>query len=254
MLISPTRRTKKRQRNNNKRYNGTKVIKSKEKFGLRGNLTPSKFTPQTAAQLDALESFNEGFHLGLCGFAGTGKTYTALHISFQSIMAGSYDKVVIVRSLAQTRDVGFLPGDVKEKAEEFEAPYRGICSEIFGRDDAYTIAVKERNLQFVTTSFLRGITINNAVVVVDEPQNMTFRELDTVITRIGQNCRIIFAGDVHQDDITDEKKREYSGFRDFLKIIETVDMFEFIDFTVDDIIRSGLVKSYIIAKHKLGMG
>jgi phosphate starvation-inducible protein PhoH len=169
------------------------------------------------------------------------------------IMNGHTDmnKVVLIRSVVPTRDMGFLPGSVKDKAKVYEAPYQSICNELFGRGDAYEILKGKNTVEFQTTSFVRGITFNNCIVIVDEMQNMTYQELDSVITRIGDNCKIIFCGDFKQTDLL--KDSEKNGLLNFMKVLKKMNMFSHIEFTREDIVRSKLVKSYIIAKEELNI-
>jgi phosphate starvation-inducible protein PhoH len=190
-------------------------------------------------------------HLVLHGMAGTGKSFLSLYLSLQSILAkkSPYLKIVVVRSAVPTRDIGFLPGSLKEKIEAYEEPYKIIVSEIFGRGDAYGILKNKGQIEFVTTSYLRGITLDDCIVIVDEFQNCTFQELDTIITRIGENGKIIFSGDYRQSDL--DKSRERAGMIKFLDILEKMYEFEFVEFEAEDIVRSGLVKSYIISKSEL---
>jgi phosphate starvation-inducible protein PhoH len=183
--------------------------------------------------------------------AGTGKSFLSLYLSLQAILAkkSPYLKIVVIRSAVPTRDIGFLPGSLKEKIEAYEEPYKIIVSEIFGRGDAYGILKNKGQIEFVTTSYLRGITLDDCIVIVDEFQNCTFQELDTIITRIGENGKIIFSGDYRQSDL--DKSRERAGMIKFLDILEKMYEFEFVEFDAEDIVRSGLVKSYIIAKSEL---
>jgi phosphate starvation-inducible PhoH-like protein/PhoH-like ATPase len=145
--------------------------------------------------------------------------------------------------------MGFLPGNQKEKAKVYEAPYYAICSELFNRGDAYDVLKTKDYVEFISTSFVRGITLNNCIVIVDEVANMTLHELDSIITRIGRNCRIIFCGDFRQSDFTYDKDKK--GLIDFMKILQNMKAFNFIDFDVDDIVRSSLVKEYIVVKDRL---
>jgi predicted ribonuclease YlaK len=164
-----------------------------------------KIEPLTENQKLSFENFERGKNLMLHGIAGTGKSFISLYLALREIMDNKnsqYKKIVIVRSVVPTRDMGFLPGSNKEKAKVYEAPYYAICTELFGRGDAYDI-LKQRNMvDFISTSFIRGITLNNCIIVVDEIANMTLHELDSIITRVGKNCRIIFSGDFRQSDFT----------------------------------------------------
>ena len=211
------------------------------------NLELQEIEPLTQNQLRAFESDK---NMVLHGVAGTGKTFIACYFAFDDMIKGEYDKLVLIRSAVPTRDIGFLPGTEKEKASVYEEPYKDITSDLFERGDAYSILKQKFTVEFMTTSFIRGITIDNAVILIDECQNMTFHELDSIITRVGTNCRVIFCGDFRQDDFSG--KRENSGLQDFFKILNKTDRFKMIDFQIEDIIRSDLVKDYIIAKHELG--
>jgi phosphate starvation-inducible protein PhoH len=145
--------------------------------------------------------------------------------------------------------MGFLPGNIKEKTRVYEDPYREICDDLFGRGDGYDILRNKGLIEFGTTSYLRGITFRNAIVIVDESQNMNYHELDTVITRIGENCRILFCGDYRQSDLS---KSDRTGLLDFMRIIDKMGCFEKIEFDTNDIVRSALVKNYIVTKLELG--
>ena len=158
-----------------------------------------------------------------------------------------YDRLIIIRSAVSTRDIGFLPGTEKEKASVYEEPYKDICIELFGRGDAYEVLKNKNLVHFMTTSYIRGVTLRNAVVIIDECQNMSFHELDSIITRVGENCRIIFCGDFRQADLPK------NGLKDFIRIVKVMDEFDFIDFEIKDIVRSDFVKNYITAKTTLGL-
>ena len=147
--------------------------------------------------------------------------------------------------------MGFLPGNQKEKSKVYEAPYYSICSELFNRGDAYDILKQKGIIQFNTTSFIRGLTLNDSIVIVDECQNMTWHELDSVITRLGENTRIIFCGDFRQSDFRWDDEKE--GLHDFMRVIKRMSSFDFVEFDKDDIVRSDVVKEYIISKLELNM-
>ena len=176
----------------------------------------------------------------------------SLYLALEEVLDSSsiYDDIFIVRSVVSTRDIGFLPGDEQEKVSIYEAPYRSICRELFGMKDAYDALKQQNNIKFMSTSFIRGITLNNAVVIVDECQNLNFHELDSIITRVGKNSKIIFCGDYTQTDLTRENDR--NGIQKFMKIIKEIPDFETIEFTIPDIVRSDFLKSYIVAKYKMG--
>lgn len=208
--------------------------------------------PITETQKQTFIAFDRGDNLLLHGLAGTGKTFISMYLALKEVTEGNtYKKVIVMRSVVPTRDIGFLPGNAKEKSKVYEGPYYAICNEMFGRGDAYDILKQKNTVEFMTTSFIRGMTINNAIVIVDEVNNMTFHELDSIITRLGKNCRIMFCGDFRQSDLPKESDRK--GLADFMKILENMKSFTHIEFSRDDIVRSGLVKQYIITKDKLGI-
>jgi phosphate starvation-inducible protein PhoH len=178
------------------------------------------------------------------GYAGTGKTFVATYLALTTGV-----KVYIVRSAVPTRDMGFMPGNAKEKAAMYEGPYIDACTKLFGRGDSYELMCQKGAIEFVTTSYLRGLTLDNCVVIVDEMQNMTFHELDTIITRAGINCRMIFLGDVTQTDLT--RDSEKGGLKKFMAIISRLKSFDIIEYGINDIVRSERVKEYIIAKDQI---
>ncbi len=208
------------------------------------NLELQEIEPLTANQITAFES---GSHLLLHGVAGTGKTFISSYLAFDDMAKGEYEKLVIIRSAVPTRDIGFLPGNEKEKASVYEEPYKDICIELFQRGDAYEILKTKGLVHFMTTSFIRGVTLRNAVILIDECQNMSFHELDSIITRMGQGCRVIFCGDFRQADL------QKNGLKDFVRVLKAMNAFDFIDFEIKDIVRSDFVKQYITAKTDLGL-
>lgn len=239
--------SKKKQRNTNHNNNNNPDVLAKNRFQLK------RIVPLTPNQQRTFNSYNNGQNLILHGYAGTGKSYVSLYLALEEILSGStlYDKVIIVRSVVPSRDVGFLPGSIKEKTKVYEEPYKEICDELFGRGDAYDILKLRGTIGFTTTSFLRGLTFNNAIVIVDELQNMTFPELDTVMTRMGDQSRIIFCGDFRQTDLTHD--RDKSGLHHFINITKKMNRFDYIEFEKNDIVRSGLVKDYIIKRTEIGV-
>ena len=222
-----------------------------------GYLTQIK--PLTPSQEKVFDAFSKQKNLYLYGAAGTGKTFIGMYLALQEILneQSSYDKLYIVRSLVPTREIGFLPGDHDDKAELYQIPYQNMVRYMFKMpDDAsfdmlYANLKAQETISFWSTSFLRGTTLDNSLVLVDESQNLNFHELDSIITRLGVNTKIIFAGDAAQTDLV--KTNERNGILDFMKIIQGMDEFEMVEFGIQDIIRSGLVKSYLINKLNLGL-
>ena len=224
---------------------GQKTMRRRKPRTLNdANLQLRQIEPLTRNQVLAFESSQ---NLILHGVAGTGKTYISSYLAFDDILKGLYEKLVIIRSAVSTIDIGFLPGTEKDKASVYEEPYKDICIDLFERGDAYEVLKSKFLVHFMTTSFIRGITLRNATILVDECQNLTFHELDSIITRVGENCRVIFCGDFRQSDLRS------NGLRDFIRILEAMDCFDLIDFEVKDIVRSAFVKEYITSKEKLGL-
>jgi len=222
-----------------------------------GYLTQIK--PLTPSQEKVFDAFNKQKNLYMYGAAGTGKTFIGMYLALQEILdeRSAYDKLYIVRSLVPTREIGFLPGDHEDKAELYQIPYQNMVRYMFKMPDDASFSMLYANLKaqetisFWSTSFLRGTTLDNAIVLVDEMQNLNFHELDSIITRLGVNTKIIFAGDAAQTDLL--KTNEKNGILDFMKIIQGMDEFEMVEFGIQDIVRSGLVKSYLINKLNLGL-
>ena len=173
-------------------------------------------------------------------------------------MKTSYDKVVLVRSLIPTREIGFLPGDEEDKGLLYQVPYQNMVQFMFEMPNEqqfntlYDRLKGQGTLFFLSTSFLRGLTFDNTIIIVDECQNLNFHELDTIITRVGQDSKIVFCGDFDQTDLI--KQNERNGLHDFLRILEEMEEFNCTEFTIGDIVRSGFVRSYLINKIKLGIG
>ena len=218
-----------------------------QKFGMR------QIKPLTPTQSDLFESYQQGYNIAAIGTAGTGKTMCAMYLALNDVLQkGGYDNVIVIRSAVQTREQGFMPGSLTQKEAVFESPYVDIVNDLFGRGDAYQILKSKGTIKFMTSSFVRGLTFDNAVIIVDECQSMTYHELDSIITRVGESSKIIFCGDTKQDDLQQSKNRnDVSGLYDFLKVLKRIPSFDVVQFGIDDIVRSGLVKEYIMAKEYL---
>ena len=210
--------------------------------------------PKTFAQEQVFDAFDTGDHLLLHGMAGTGKTFVSMYLALEEIFNNKqtpYTNVTIIRSVVPTREIGYLPGKESDKIGVYEQPYRAICNQLFRRGDAYDILKQKNLVEFMSTSFIRGLTLDNTIVIVDEVNNMTFHELDSLITRIGDNCRLVFCGDFRQSDF--HREHEKNGLPTFMKIVDRLSGFEHIEFTQNDIVRSRLVKEYIIAREEFGV-
>ena len=210
--------------------------------------------PLTDNQKRLFTSFSEGKHLVAYGVAGTGKTFITLYNALCDVLDPTtpYDKIYIVRSLVSTREIGFLPGDHEDKSYLFQVPYKNMVKYMFQMpSDAdfemlYGNLKAQETIKFWSTSFIRGTTLDNSIVIVDEFQNLNFHELDSIITRVGANTKIMFCGDATQTDLV--KTNERNGIVDFMRILRSMVSFDVIEFGIDDIVRSGLVKEYIVAK------
>ena len=204
--------------------------------------------PLTDNQRKFFEAYEQKPVLLLHGVAGTGKTYIALYRALKDVLDKSvvYKKVIVVRSAVPSREIGHLPGDEKEKTEVYTQPYISICEDLLKRKDAYDRLNEQSCLSFMITSFVRGITLDDCIIIVDECQNMTDMELNSIITRVGDRSKIIFCGDFRQTDLY--KKTDMSGLKKFMVIAENMPSVETIEFDVDDIVRSDIVKEYILAR------
>lgn len=200
--------------------------------------------PLTSGQARIFSAWKESEHLLIYGSAGTGKSYLSIYLALRELYRGKFERMVIVRSAVQTRDIGYLPGDAEEKAAIYEQPYADIVTELTGQPMRYDALVRDGHIEFTTTSFLRSITWNGSIIVVDEAQNMTFHEINSVMTRIGENSRVMVCGDMAQSDLT---KNEKSGFGRFLQVVTRIPHFHSIQLGRNDIVRSAFVKAWIIA-------
>ena len=219
-----------------------------------------KIEPLTENQEKIFESWDQGKHLFVYGAAGTGKTFCALYKALYSCLKENpdYDNVYIVRSLVATREIGFLPGDHEDKSSLYQIPYKNMVKYMFEMSSdqefelLYDSLKSQETIKFWSTSFLRGVTLDNAVIIIDEMQNLNFHELDSIITRVGENTRIVFCGDAMQSDLT--KTNEKNGIHDFMRILEEMEEdFSLIEMGIDDICRSGLVRNYLIAKNAVNL-
>lgn len=204
--------------------------------------------PLTENQRKFFEYYKKSRIMLLHGVAGTGKSFIALYKALEEVLdqGNPFKQVVIVRSAVPSREIGHLPGDEKEKTEVYQLPYVDICQNLFGRHDAFQRLSEQGTVKFLITSFVRGITLDNSIIIVDEAQNMTDMELNSIITRVGENSKIIFCGDFRQTDLY--KKTDMSGLKKFMIIADMMPSFRIIEFDVRDIVRSDIVKEYILAR------
>ena len=216
--------------------------------------------PITDNQKEVFATWKKGANQFLFGAAGTGKTFISLYLALQDVfdLKSKYERVVLVRSLIPTREIGFLPGDEEDKAALYQVPYQNMVQFMFEmpNEQAFNSLYDKLkglgSLFFLSTSFLRGLTFDNSIIIVDECQNLNFHELDTIVTRVGQDSRIVFCGDFDQTDLT--KTTERNGLHDFMRILEEMDEFNLTEFEIGDIVRSGFVRNYLVNKIKLGIG
>jgi len=208
------------------------------------------FKPLTDNQRLFYDAYRRGdYFLALHGVAGTGKTFIAVYKALEEVLdkTNPFNKIIIVRSAVQSREMGHLPGDIDEKLDIYQQPYRQICATLFDRKDAYDRLAEQGHIEFISTSFIRGMSFDDAIIIVDEMQNMNFEEIDTVMTRVGYRSKIIWCGDYRQTDLN-KKKTDVSGILKFFDIAYHMGAFTKIEFEAADIVRSSLVKDYILAK------
>jgi len=220
----------------------------KQHFSIRN------IQPLTENQEITFEEYDKGQNLVLSGSAGSGKSFLAMYLALKDLIKGShadYNKIIIIRSAVPTRDLGFVPGTLEEKSKIYQDPYKNIANELIGRGDAWHFLLNKEIIEFQTTSFLRGLTFTDCIIIFDEFQSATFHEIDTVLTRVGENCRFIFCGDFNQNDLS--IKREKSGFQEAMNILKNIESVSEIRFTIDDVVRSGFVKEYLKEKEKQGL-
>ena len=251
----------------------TAALESNENTGVSLNEKQYTHQPQVSSalkiKLDHLKTFDAltenqqtffdmyrggGYLIGLLGSPGVGKTFLAMYRAIEEVLSkdNPFKQVVVVRSLVQTRDAGFLPGNLEEKQEIYEMPYKEVCATLFGRPDAWDRLKEQGYARFISTTAIRGISIDDAIIIVDEAQSQTFHELSTVISRVGHRSKIIFCGDRFQNDLT-KSRNDVSGLKDFLNVIRTMPDYQEVVFTSKDIVRSSLVRNFIIACENAGV-
>ena len=216
--------------------------------------------PVTDSQKVVFDSWKQGQNQFLYGCAGTGKTFISLYLALSEVLKNEtpYDKVIMVRSLIPTREIGFLPGDEEDKSALYQVPYSNMMQFMFEQPNEQAFSMlydrikQQGSFYFLSTSFLRGLTFDNSIIIVDECQNLNFHELDTIVTRVGQDSKIMFCGDFGQSDLS--KLNERNGLMDFLQILHEMKEFNCTEFNIGDIVSSCFVRNYLIQKTKLGMG
>lgn len=225
----------------------TSIKKQEEEEHLKATMQLKKINPATDNQQVVFKNFYNR-HMFLHGMAGTGKTFIALYLALKEILnpSSQYKKIIIVRSLVQTRNMGFLPGTEKEKSAVYEAPYEDICNELFEKHGCYKLLKDQGMIVFSSTSFIRGLTFNDSIIIADEIQNYNFEEASSVFTRVGENSKLIACGDARQNDLY-RSSNDVSGIDRVMKVARYMKQFCFVEFGPDDILRSAFVKSWILS-------
>ena len=235
-----------------------KEVRQKRRLAYTADLM-TDIAPITPNQEKIFKAWEDGKHMFIYGCAGTGKTFCALYNALEAVLKDNsdFDSVYLVRSLVATREVGFLPGDLEDKTAMWQIPYKEMVKYMFelSSDEEFDMLYgnlrSQGSIEFQSTSFLRGVTLDNSVIIIDEMQNLNFHELDSIITRVGEGSRIIFCGDAYQTDLVRDKEK--NGIHDFMRILDNMkEDFAMIEMGVDDIVRSGLVRNYLITKHACG--
>lgn len=252
-MVAKTQRLTKRQQRLAEKGHEKQLMKFPTMGQLHLNLRD--IGPITDNQITTFRAYDKGDNLFLHGCAGTGKTFISMYLALKEIENGRSrrHKLVIIRTAQSSKDIGFLPGDEKRKLEVYEAPYKAICAELYNRGDAYDILKQKGIIEFHSTSFLRGTTIDDAVILIDECQNQRYVELRTVLTRTGDRSRVVLCGDTKQDDLTSERYKESSGLSDMMRVFSRMSDMTAVQFEIDDIVRSGFVRDFIIAENELGL-
>lgn len=227
-------------------HNGKAMMEENHKRKSWSQHDIRSIKPLTPTQSEMFECWYEDLHICAHGSAGTGKTFLALYLAINEVLAKRQSKIIIVRSAVPTREVGFLPGTLDEKMASYEVPYNDILAELFGRSSTYQDMKDAHIIEFMSTSYIRGLTWDNAVILVDEGENMTFHEIDSIMTRVGKNSRMIFTGDLKQTDL-DGKKHGQCGMQDALNVFDNMREFATMVFNKNDIVRGDFVKSWIIS-------
>jgi phosphate starvation-inducible PhoH-like protein len=231
----------------------TRPRKSPAEEASKQHLSLKTIKPLTANQEKTFEAYAEDNHLVLSGSAGSGKSFLALYLSLKELLekGSMYKKIIIIRSAVPSRDIGFVPGTLEEKSKIYQEPYMNIVNELVQRGDAWHFLINKEIIEFQTTSFLRGLTFRDCIIIFDEFQSATFHEIDSVLTRVGENCRFVLCGDYAQNDLNN--KKEKSGFQDAVKVLAKLPDVAQINFTIDDVVRSGFVRSYLMEKERQGL-
>lgn len=210
--------------------------------------------PLTDRQQDAFKCWfqRDDSCLAMIGSAGVGKTFLAMYLGINDVLNPTtrQKQLIIVRSCVPTRQTGFLPGTQEEKEEIYQLPYVDVFATLFKRKSTYKDMVDAGLVKFVSTSYVRGMTFDNAIVVVDEVQSMTRHEVDSIATRLGDNSRLLMIGDGYQNDLHAKRGTEISGFDYFVSMAAHIDLFDTVQFTHDDIVRSHFVKQWLIEAEK----
>jgi phosphate starvation-inducible protein PhoH len=247
-----------RRRANDQQSGGDIASRQTKRKKALGNDYLLDVEPKTENQRKFFDAYAEGKHIVAYGCAGTGKTFITLYNALREVLdeRTPYEKIYLVRSLVATREIGFLPGSYDDKSDIYQIPYKNMVKYMFQMPSdsefemLYGNLKSQETIKFWSTSFLRGTTLDNSIVIVDEFQNCTSHELDSIITRVGENSKIMFCGDASQSDL--QKTNERNGIVDFMSILRKMPSIDIIEFGVDDIVRSGLVKEYILAKIEAG--
>lgn len=227
----------------------------RQKKILKHNFNLAEIKPLTENQDKAFHANGSGKHLLLYGVAGTGKTFLASYFALSDLLSGLARRIIIIRSAVTTRDQGFLPGTLQEKMALYEAPYRDVFADLCGgRRDVYDLLKKKGYMEFMSTSFIRGVTFDDAIIIVDEIQNLTDHEINSVLTRVGKNTRVLLCGDFRQNDLAmTGKKNQETGIHNLIKVCHAMSVFSSIEFSVADIVRSGFCRDYIITRINLNL-
>ncbi len=203
-----------------------------------------RISPRTPNQSDYLAAIGECDMVFGLGPAGTGKTYLAVAKAVECLLYGEVDRIILTRPAVEAGEqLGFLPGDMREKVDPYLRPLYDALYDMLPADQVLS-RLESGGIEIAPLAFMRGRTLSNAFVILDEAQNTTAIQMKMFLTRLGHNARMVITGDLSQVDLP---KGTRSGLRDVLDVLCGVDGVRFVEFTDEDVVRHCLVTQIVHA-------